>query len=129
MARAKDYSSICASAPSEYLATVALRNAEELLTNTRDLLRVNLALLRPFMDRHRDLFDWIPPQAGPVTFPTLRCEDPDNFARRVREEAGILLVPGTVFDADSREIRLGFGRAGFPRALECFDRWLRSSRT
>lgn len=123
---AKDYTSICSSAPSELLATVALRHRRTLLDETRALLAGNLADLRAFMDRNGERFDWVPPRAGPVTFPSLRSGDPDDFARRAREEAGVLVVPGTVFDRSSREIRIGFGRAGFARALGHFDRWLRA---
>lgn len=122
---AKDYTSICSSAPSELLATVALRHRRTLLDETRSLLTRNLAVLRAFMARHDDRFDWVPPRAGPVTFPSLRDGNADDFARRARDEADVLVVPGSVFDASSSEIRIGFGRAGFVEALDHFDRWLR----
>ncbi len=121
---AKDYTSICSSAPSELLATLALRHRATILADTRSLLGRHLDLLRRFMDRHGDRFDWVPPRAGPVTFPTLRDEDPDDFAERARREAGVLVVPGSVFDAASRQIRVGFGRKSFPDVLEHFERWL-----
>lgn len=124
VARAKDYTSICASAPSELLAAIAVRNADVLLARTVERLRAHLALLGEVLARHADRFAWVPPRAGPVTFPTLLRDDPDELAGRLRSEAGVLVVPGTVFDAGSRQVRLGFGRAAFPRGLECMDRWL-----
>lgn len=126
VAEAKDYSSICSVAPAEYLAALGLRHAEQLLDRNRRLICRNLGLLRSVMNAHSDRFDWVPPQAGPVTFPTLRHEDPDDFARRLREEAGVLVVPGTVFDEESRQVRLGFGRASFQQGLERFEAWLAS---
>jgi aspartate/methionine/tyrosine aminotransferase len=124
VARAKDYTSICAPAPAEYLATLALVHRVRLLARTRARLIDHLALLREFMERRGDRFAWVPPRAGPVTFPTLRSDDPELFARRLREEAGVLVVPGTVFDPASREIRIGFGRVGFPAGLARLDEWL-----
>jgi aspartate/methionine/tyrosine aminotransferase len=124
--RAKDYTSICAAAPAEFLATLALRHRDVLLDRTRALLLGNLARLEAFLHAHRDRFSWVPPRAGPVTFPTLLHDDPDELADRLRHEAGVLVVPGTVFDPASREIRLGFGRADFADGLEVLEAWFRS---
>lgn len=72
--------------------------------------------------RQRDSFRWVPPRAGSVTFPTLLGgEAVEAFCERVLERAGVLLLPGTVFDPASREIRVGFGRADMPQALERLD--------
>jgi aspartate/methionine/tyrosine aminotransferase len=127
VARAKDYTSICAAAPSELLAALAVRHADALLEEARVRLRHHLGLLAHTLERHADRFDWVPPRAGPVTFPTLRRDEPDDLARRLREQAGVLVVPGTVFDPASREVRIGFGRARFPEGLGALDRWLDSS--
>lgn len=117
----KDYTTICSSAPSELLATVALGAGERILERNRGLVRTNLALLADFFARHGDRFAWTPPRAGPVTFPTLLGEAPDAFCDRVRETAGVLLLPGTMFDPASREVRLGFGRRTLPEALSRLD--------
>lgn len=126
VALAKDYTSICAPAPSELLATIALRHWDSLLAETRTRLVRHLALFADFVGRHDGRFDWVPPRAGPVTFPTLRVDRPEDLSRRLREEAGVLVVPGTVFEPTSREIRVGFGRAGFPEGLAHFDAWLKA---
>lgn len=136
----KDFTSICGPAPSEFLAALALRHADTILGETRRLLRDNGALLTAFMARHADRFRWVPPAAGPVTFPRLRnpeaWSDVGGFCDRVRREAGVLLAPGPLFgDPEVRAdtpavratrdgIRIGFGRASFPEALGVFDRWL-----
>lgn len=128
----KDYTTICAPAPSEFLAEIGLRNRATLLGRTRERLRAHLGLLREVMNRHEHLFDWVPPTAGPITFPVLRGEDAAGaglrFAERLREEAGVLVIPGTLFDAQEPAIRIGFGRANFPEGLERFDHWLSTSR-
>ena len=48
MALFKDYTTICNSAPSEYLATVALRNREPILTRNLGIIRNNLKSLNVF---------------------------------------------------------------------------------
>jgi aspartate/methionine/tyrosine aminotransferase len=118
-AELKDYTTICSSAPSELLATAALAAGPAILERNRGIVRGNLELLRGFFARHADRFRWVPPRAGPVTFPTLLgAELPDAFCDRLRDTAGVLLLPGTVFDPQSRELRLGFGRREMPEALE-----------
>ncbi len=140
--RVKDYTTICAPAPSEFFAEIALRRRETLLGRTRARLRDHLALLAPVLRARSDLFDWVPPEAGPVTLPTLTergvatllrdergtrsTEDLDDrrLAQRIRTEADVLVVPGRLFDAPVPALRLGFGRANFPEGLARFAEWL-----
>ena len=51
----------------------------------------------------------------------------DSFCERVRREAGVLLLPGPVFEPDSREFRIGIGRVDMPDALARFDAFLRGA--
>ncbi|MGH7668103.1 MAG: aminotransferase class I/II-fold pyridoxal phosphate-dependent enzyme [Gemmatimonadaceae bacterium] len=120
-AAVKDYTTICSSAPSELLATAALATGETILERNRGIVRSNLALLREFFARREEMWRWVPPRAGSVTFPTLRQGDPDTFCAHVLERSGVLLLPGTVFDPGSREVRLGFGRRTMPDALARLD--------
>ena len=52
----KDYTTICASAPSEFLTTLALRNRHALLDRNLAIVRHNLPLLDAFFDRHAEPF-------------------------------------------------------------------------
>jgi aspartate/methionine/tyrosine aminotransferase len=136
--RVKDYTTICAPSPSEFLAELAIRNRAALLARTRRRLRAHLDLLRPVLASRSALFDWIPPDAGPITFPTLTDEgvetllaaeagqapDDRRLAERIRTEAGVLVIPGRLFDARVPAIRIGFGRANFPQGLRRFAEWL-----
>jgi len=132
--RVKDYTTICAPAPSEFLATIAIRNRDAILSATRARLRAHLDLLTPVLTGRPDLFGWVRPDAGPITFPTLRPEavlaitggdvDDRAVAERVRTEAGVLVIPGSLFDAPVPALRIGFGRANFPEGLDRFAMWL-----
>ncbi len=114
----KLYTSICSSAPSELLASLALRHRERLVERNRALVLENLALADAFVAGHADRVDWVRPDASPIGFPRLRVPDPRAFCERLAAEAGVLLLPGEVYDAPGH-VRLGLGRR---RAAEAFAR-------
>ena len=124
IAALKDYTSICSSAPSEFLAEVALRQRQALIERNLVIIRRNLVLLDEFFARHSRRFGWTRPQAGPVAFPRLLGEAVDAFCDRLVRQAGVLLLPGTVFDDTGNHFRLGFGRANLPEALEALEAFL-----
>ena len=64
MAALKDYTTICNSAPSEFLAELALRHREQLAARNVRLIQDNLALLDGFFARHIDRFAWRRPAAA-----------------------------------------------------------------
>jgi aspartate/methionine/tyrosine aminotransferase len=117
----KDYTTICSSAPSELLVALALRHRGILADRNLGLVKRNLPLLEDFMGRHADMFDWVPPAAGPIGFPRVQApgDDVDELCRRLAE-GGVLLLPGTVYDQPGH-IRVGFGRANLPEALEVLE--------
>lgn len=125
VARFKDYTTICNSAPGEYLAEVALHQREAILGRNQAIIRHNLELLRDFFARHGDRFRWQPPKAGPIAFPALLGDvQIDNFCERLAEQAGVLLLPGTVYDDTENHFRMGFGRRNMPEALERLEAFL-----
>ncbi len=126
LAEVRDYLTICSSAPSELLATVALRHREELVARNLGTVREHLELLSGFMERWTERFEWVPPRGGPVAYPALLGDEGANrFCRRVLEGCGVLLLPGSVFDeGDHRHFRIGFGRRGFRAGLERLEEWL-----
>lgn len=122
----KDYTTICNPAPSELLAEVALRHGGRLLERNREIILSNLDLLDRFFAGRRDLFRWRRPGAGPIAFPALTGgRDAEAFTRALRDEAGVLLLPGHVYGEEFRShFRLGFGRRDLPAALERLESFL-----
>lgn len=119
----KDYTTICASAPSELLTALALRHRHVLLERNRMLVERNLCLLDAFFARHAERFAWVRPTAGPIGFPRLTgVADVDRFCERLAA-AGVLLLPGSVYD-HPQHVRVGFGRANMPEALEHLEQRL-----
>jgi hypothetical protein len=44
------------------------------------------------------------------------------------EEAGVMVLPSTVFDFGDRHVRIGLGRENFPDALGNFERYVTDGR-
>jgi len=115
----KDYTSICHSAPSEVLAIMALRAHEKLAARSLEIVRRNITTAENFFTGHSKLFRWLPPQAGSIAFPQwLGSRSIEEFCDLAVREAGVMIVPGEIFDMPGRHFRVGLGRKNFPEALE-----------
>ncbi|HEY4427243.1 MAG TPA: aminotransferase class I/II-fold pyridoxal phosphate-dependent enzyme [Solirubrobacteraceae bacterium] len=120
----KLYTTICSSAPSELLVALALRHGDQLVESSRLLLLANLPLLEAFLDRRSDLFEWVRPSAGPIGFPRVAGGfDLERWCEETAERSGVLVLPGSVY-GQPRHVRLGFGRANLPQAVERLDGYL-----
>jgi aspartate/methionine/tyrosine aminotransferase len=117
MAVLKDYTTICNSAPGEFLAELALRHRAALVERTRNTITENLKVLDPFFERHAERFAWQRPAAGSIGFPKLLDEDVAVFCDTLVKTAGVLLLPGSVYDDPDNHFRIGFGRRNLPAAV------------
>jgi aspartate/methionine/tyrosine aminotransferase len=118
------YTTICSSAPSEFLTALALRHRTILVQRNLELVLRNLALLEEFLKRHSNLFDWVKPNASPIGFVRLKLDrDVYAFCEEVVRDSGVLLLPGSVYD-QPRHIRFGYGRKNMPEALAHFEAYL-----
>ena len=130
IARLKDYTTICSSAPSEVLALIGLRARQTIVAEHRQLIAANLLLLDDFFKRRSDLMTWVRPKAGTIGFPRLREGlSAEPFCKRLVEEAGIMLLPSTVYDYGDEHVRLGFGRKNLPEVLGAFENYLDDKRS
>jgi aspartate/methionine/tyrosine aminotransferase len=128
LAAFKDYTTICASAPAEVLALIALRARERVLARSRGIVEANLPLLDGFFGRWAGTFEWVRPRGGSIGFPRLVDGRPiDGFVEDLVRETGVLLLPGTVFADTRNHFRIGFGRSNLPAALERLEAY--ASRT
>ena len=117
-ARFKDYTTICASAPAEILALIALRARETVLARSRSIVDANLGLLDAFFARRPGQFGWVRPRGGSIGFPELRAGVPvGRFAEELVAAEGVLLAPGSIFGHPGNHFRIGFGRTDMPEAL------------
>jgi aspartate/methionine/tyrosine aminotransferase len=127
----KDFTTICSSGPSEFLAGLALKHKTVLLNRNLDIITANLQQLAEFFNTNEHYFKWNPPKAGPLAFPELltaanRIESADAFCMDLLEKTGVLLLPGSNFNCKEpgHYIRFGFGRKNMPQALEKLEGYL-----
>jgi aspartate/methionine/tyrosine aminotransferase len=120
----KYYTTICSSAPSEFLSALALRHREVLVKRNREIVLGNLPLLDSFFRQRSNLFAWVTPNASPIGFVRYKPQrDVLSFCEEVVNNAGVLLLPGTVYD-QPQHIRFGYGRKNMPEALAQFAAYL-----
>lgn len=124
MAARKDYTSICNAAPSEFLAEVALRNREKLSGRNLGIIQDNLRVMDEFFARHANLFSWVRPRAGSMAFPRYLGGDVESYCDRVVREAGVLLLPGSMYDDAGNHFRLGLGRKNLQQAVRRLEEFL-----
>jgi aspartate/methionine/tyrosine aminotransferase len=125
MAVLKDYTTICSSAPGEFLAELALRHRAALVERTRNIIIDNLNVLDQFFDRHADRFTWQRPKAGSIGFPKLLGENAEVFCESLVKTAGVLLLPGSMYDDPGNHFRIGFGRKNLPEAIGRLEDYLK----
>jgi aspartate/methionine/tyrosine aminotransferase len=127
MAGLKDYTTICNSAPSEFLAEVALRHREKLAERNLNIIKHNLTVIDDLFARHSKLFKWTRPKAGSMGFPKLLKGDVEDFCDDLVKKAGVLLLPGSMYDDSRNHFRLGLGRKNLPQAVEKLEEYIKSA--
>ena len=127
LARFKDYTTICSSAPSEILSIMALRARDRVLARSRGIVAANLERLDAFFDDWADRFTWVRPRAGSIGYPRLTVPGVrlDDWAAELVEAEGVLLLPGSQFGDPGNHFRLGFGRTDLPVAVDRLEAFAR----
>jgi aspartate/methionine/tyrosine aminotransferase len=128
--RAKHYTSICNAGPSEVLALIALRARDQILDRNRRIVAANLPVFGEFFRQYPDLFEFQPPQGGCVAFPRYLGDDGvEAMCARLVQEAGVLLLPASIFESSltatpKDRFRVGVGRSDPGPALSCWASWI-----
>ena len=127
LAAFKDYTTICNSAPIEFLANLALRHADAIARRNLQIIGNNLDRLDLFFGAHEELFAWDRPIAGSIAFPMLLAGQVDEFCADLVNRAGVLLLPGTLYGSEYNSFRIGFGRRNLPKAVDRLEEYLEKS--
>ncbi|TXT54483.1 MAG: Capreomycidine synthase [Promethearchaeota archaeon] len=124
----KHYTTICNSAPSEYLATIALENKNYLIERNLEIIGTNLELLDEFFEVYDEFFDWYRPKAGSIAFPKLKIDQNiEEFCLDLLDKEGVLLMPSTKYNYGKKHFRIGFGRINMPEALEKLEKYMKGN--
>ena len=111
LSSARDYSTMCCSAPGAFLAELALRHSDQIIAPRLQAARDNLAHLAGVITRSNGKLSWRRPQAGYTAF----VQMPEHistmeFCRRLAQEQRVLLLPGEVYGSDYEGfVRIGYG--------------------
>lgn len=125
LTKMKHYTSICSSGPSEFIATVALKHSDYILEKNVAIINKNLEIADRFFAKYPKLFRFNRPMAGPIAYIEMFIDKPiADFCDELVEEAGVLLLPSSIYDFDGQYFRMGFGRANFEESLKHFETFL-----
>jgi aspartate/methionine/tyrosine aminotransferase len=107
----RDYTTLTPTILSDRLARIVMEPArrEKTLERTRTIVRRNLPKLESWIHSHDDIFTYIPPVAGAITY--FKYKLPITSTKlfdKLREERSVLITPGDHFGG-GRYIRCGFG--------------------
>jgi aspartate/methionine/tyrosine aminotransferase len=121
----KDYTTICNSAASEFLATLALKNKKKILSRNLEIIKKNLIHLDSFFNSYKHLFKWIKPRAGSIAFPKLKInKDIEDITIDLIDRKQTLIMPSTNYQFGNKHFRIGFGRKSMEEALKMFEEYL-----
>lgn len=106
-----DYTTLTPTLLSDRLARIMMEpvRREKILERTRAIIRRNLPKLESWIHLHDDIFTYIPPVAGAITY--FRYKLPissEALFDRLRKERSVLITPGDHFGG-GRYIRVGYG--------------------
>jgi aspartate/methionine/tyrosine aminotransferase len=130
--RAKHYTTICSSAPSEVLARIAIKARTTILDRNRALIARNTPVFDAFFAEFADAFKWQAPDGGCVAYPRyFGPEGVEEFCTRLVEEAGVLLLPASMYLSEltptpTDRFRIGIGRPNPEEGLAAFAQWMRA---
>jgi aspartate/methionine/tyrosine aminotransferase len=107
----------CKPAPSEVLATIALRAKDEVLARSHKIIDDNLPLLDEFFEDYSDHFRWVRPKGATVGFPELIGMNVEKFTEEYAKQEHVIVWPGMVFNYPGNNFRISYGRTWVPEGL------------
>jgi aspartate/methionine/tyrosine aminotransferase len=107
------------------LAIMGLRARAGIIAANLASVAANTEAVERLIAAHPGTLAWTPPQAGSVALASFDVEGGATAAcERLAAEAGVMLLPSSVFDFGDRHVRFGLGRADLSVGLAALDRWL-----
>lgn len=100
--------------PSEFLAQLALRHADQILARNCAIAQANYAILESFLDEVPQMVAWHKPVAGVVCYPRWKGGDSSlALTDEFLQATGWLIAPSARFLAGDHHFRIGYGTRGF----------------
>ncbi|GAB2027821.1 aminotransferase [Lactovum odontotermitis] len=121
----RDYTMICTGVFDDAVAALVLKHKDKVLARAREIVSNNLSILKDWV-AHEPLVSMIYPDMVSVSFVKFEALDPartEEFAVKLLQEKGVLIIPGNRFDMPGHA-RIGYCtdeatlRAGLERLSE-----------
>lgn len=123
----KDYTTHTVSTINDMLVKHSLLKWRKILPKYRGWIVENATCLHELVERNHDLMDWVKPEAGTVAFPFLKSLNSQDFAYRLVQETGVLVLPGEALDCPGHfRIALGVEPDSFQKAISELERCLQT---
>ncbi|MHA1862701.1 MAG: aminotransferase class I/II-fold pyridoxal phosphate-dependent enzyme [Candidatus Thorarchaeota archaeon] len=106
-----DYTTICPSKISDWLATLALnpKVQAKIEERTRKVVQDNWAIMKKWLDSHADVLEYVAPSAAAICFIKQNTGiDSLELVIRLMKEKSVLISPGEHFEVPGY-LRIGFG--------------------
>ena len=107
----------CKPAPSELLATIALRAKDKILARSHKIIDDNFPLLDEFFENYSNHFRWVRPKGATVGFPELIGMNVEKFTEAYAKQEHVMVWPGMVFNYPGNNFRISYGRTWVPEGL------------
>jgi len=121
----KSYQSICCSVVDEALAKLAFITSEKIIKNNNCVVIDNIMYFQRFVEQHSQLLSWHKPQAGLLAIVEYKLSEPiEDFAKKLAQATGILILPTSLFGLPGNYFRLGLGQKNFKSILDKFSQFI-----
>lgn len=126
--RHRDYHIISVGKIDEMLAAIAIENRDAVLERNVAICRENLAVIDKWISDESHV-SYVKPDSATTCFVKFDFDmTSSELCHRLREEAGVLFVPGYAFESDDH-FRLGFGnpKEEIETGLAAFSEWIKKN--
>jgi aspartate/methionine/tyrosine aminotransferase len=107
-----DYTTICPTKMSDWLAAIALQpeNREKIQQRSSMIVKEHWAIMKSWLDSHSDVFKYVAPRAASICFPKHNLDISSlELVDRLLKEKSVLIIPGEHFGMPNY-LRIGFGQ-------------------
>lgn len=121
----RHFTSTCTNLPCQWIADELLNKKDLIIKRNNAIVKKNAALLKPFIERHKDLFSYVPPKGATMAYVRLRNGiSASAFCQKILDETGILIIPSSVLEDSDEYLRIGLCRENFPECLQVLEKYL-----
>ncbi|MCO5220532.1 MAG: aminotransferase class I/II-fold pyridoxal phosphate-dependent enzyme [Thermomicrobiales bacterium] len=125
---ARDFISLAPSGLSDLLASVALRERDQIVARNHAIVQQNLDYAEGWFSKHSELASWNPPRGGLLALMKYNVDLPsDTVANTLAADYSVMLAPGSTFGYEGH-LRIGIGQTpaifaeGLERTARCLER-------